>query len=67
MRGEEIRKDLGRIFILFFCEDFGEIIVKVLKGDEGEVVGMRFVDICLKAKYKNNPMCNVFKEAEYLF
>ncbi len=40
--------------------------MKVLKGDEGEVVGMRFVNLCLKAKYKNNPLCNVFKEAEYL-
>jgi len=40
--------------------------VKVLKGDEGEVVRMRFVDLCLKAKYKDNPLYNVFKEAKYL-
>ncbi len=31
-----------------------------------EVVGMRFVDLCLEGKYKNNPLCNVFREAEYL-
>jgi hypothetical protein len=41
--------------------------VEVLEGDEGEVVRMRFVDLCLEAKYKDNPMRNVLKEAEYLF
>jgi hypothetical protein len=42
------------------------MIVEVLEGDEGEVVGVRFVDLCLEAKYKNNLLCNVLKEAEYL-
>jgi hypothetical protein len=41
--------------------------MEVLEGDEGKVVGMRFVNLCLEAKYKNNLLHNVFKEAEYLF
>jgi hypothetical protein len=41
--------------------------VEVLEGDEGEVVGMRSIDLCLEAKYKDNSMRNVIKEAEYLF
>jgi hypothetical protein len=32
--------------------------VEVLKGDEGKVVGMRFVNLCLGAKYKDNPLHN---------
>jgi hypothetical protein len=42
------------------------VIVEVLEGDEGEVVGMRFVDLCFKAKYKDNLMRNVLKEAKYI-
>jgi hypothetical protein len=33
----------------------------------GEVVGVRFVDLCLKGKYKFFLLHNVLKEAEYLF
>ncbi len=40
--------------------------MEVLEGDEGEVVGVRFVDLCLEAKYKNNMLRNVFKEISYL-
>jgi hypothetical protein len=29
-------------------------------------VGMRFVDLCLEGKDKNNPLCNVLGEAKYL-
>ncbi len=36
--------------------------MEVLKGSEGEVVGVRFVDLCLKAKYKDNMLHNVLKE-----
>jgi hypothetical protein len=32
----------------------------------GEVVGVRFVNLYLEGKYKNNPLRNVLKEAEYL-
>jgi hypothetical protein len=32
----------------------------------GKVVRVRFVDLCFEGKYKNNPLCNVLKEAEYL-
>ncbi len=32
----------------------------------GEVVEVRFVDLCLEGKYKNNPLRNVLKEVEYL-
>jgi len=39
--------------------------VEVLEGNEREVMGMRFVDLCFEAKYKKNPLHNVFKEAEY--
>jgi hypothetical protein len=42
-----------------FDFDFGLLQIK-------EVAGMRFVDLCLKGKYKNNPLRNVFKEVEYL-
>jgi hypothetical protein len=31
-----------------------------------EVVVVRFVDRCLKGKYKNNLLRNVFREAKYL-
>ncbi len=37
--------------------------MEVLEGNEGEVVGVKFVDLCLKAKYKDNPLRNVPKEA----
>jgi hypothetical protein len=40
--------------------------VEVLEGDEGEVVGVEFVDLCLEGKYKDNLLCNVLKEVEYL-
>jgi hypothetical protein len=33
---------------------------------KGEVVVMRFVDLCLEGKYKNNLLCNVLREAKYL-
>jgi len=29
-------------------------------------VGVRFVDLYLEGKYKNNPLHNVLKEAKYL-
>ncbi len=32
--------------------------MKVLEGNEGEVVGVKFVDFVLEAKYKDNPLCN---------
>jgi hypothetical protein len=41
-----------------FYFDFGLLQI-------GEVLGVKFVNLCLKGKYKNNPLCNVFKEAEY--
>jgi hypothetical protein len=40
--------------------------VDVLEGDEGELMGVRFVDLCLEAKYKDNLLRNVLKEAKYL-
>jgi hypothetical protein len=43
------------------------MIVEVLEGNEREVVGGRLVNLCLKAKYKDNPLLNVLKEAEYSF
>jgi hypothetical protein len=33
-------------------EDFGEIIVEVLEGDEGEVVGMKFIYLCFEGNTK---------------
>jgi hypothetical protein len=44
---------------LVFDFDFGLLQI-------GKVVGVRFVDLCIEGKYKNNPLRNVFKEAEYL-
>jgi hypothetical protein len=32
------------------------MMVEVLEGDEGEVVAVRFVDLCFEAKYKDNPL-----------
>jgi len=40
--------------------------MEVLEGDEKEVMGVRFVDLYFEAKYKDNLLRNVFKEAEYL-
>jgi hypothetical protein len=42
------------------------MIVEVLEGDEGEVVGVRFVDLYLEAKYKDNSLRNALKEVDYL-
>jgi hypothetical protein len=38
--------------LLFFLWRFWEIIVEVLEGNEGEVVGVRFVDMCLERSTK---------------
>ncbi len=52
-------KFLRRTKSVVFDFDFGLLQI-------GEVVGMRFVDFYLEGKYKNNPLRNVLKEAEYL-
>ncbi len=44
---------------MLFDFDFGLLQLE-------EVVRASFVDLCFKGKYKNNPLCNVLKEAEYL-
>jgi hypothetical protein len=40
--------------------------VQVFCFGRGEVMGMRFVNLFFEGKYKNNPLCNVFREAKYL-
>jgi hypothetical protein len=56
---EAFDKELkGGFYLFFWCEDFWERIAEVLEGDEGEVVRVRFVDFCLKAKYKDNSLRN---------
>jgi len=42
--------------------DFGFGLLQI-----GKVVGVRFINLCLKGNYKNNLLRNVFKEVEYLF
>jgi hypothetical protein len=34
--------------------------------NKGEVVVVRFIDLCLEGKYKNNLLCNVLRKAKYL-
>jgi hypothetical protein len=47
------------------------MIVELLEGDEGEVVGMRFVDICLEGNQKTVHYAmylerqNIYLRAEY--
>jgi hypothetical protein len=41
--------------------------VEVLEGHEGEVVGVRFVDLCLEGNKKNNLLRSVLRKVEYLF
>ncbi len=75
-----LRKDLGIIF--FCLEVFGEwwkrsYVARFWRSTKsvvfdfgllqiGEVVGVRFVDLCLQGKYKFFLLRNVLKEAEYL-
>ncbi len=44
-----LKKNLGGFFFLW---KFWEIIVEVLEGDQGEVVGMKFVNIYLEGSTK---------------
>jgi hypothetical protein len=47
---EAFEEGLGAIFFSWWR--FWEIIVKVLEGDEGEVMGVKFVDLCLERRIK---------------
>jgi hypothetical protein len=46
---EAFEEGLGELFFLW---RFWEIILEVLEGDEREVVGMKFVNLCLKGSKK---------------
>jgi len=50
---EASEERLERVFLeIIFLWRFWEIIVEVLEGDEREVVGVRFVDICFERSTK---------------
>jgi hypothetical protein len=48
------------------CEEFERGLWKFWRAMNEKWWGVRFVDLCPEAKYKDNPLCNVLKKAEYL-
>jgi hypothetical protein len=64
---EAFEKGLGGGGIFFLvCEEFERGLWKFWRAMNEKWWGVRFVDLCPEAKYKDNPLCNVLKKAEYL-